>query len=80
MTITIDTAFERLNTPRAIFDEKITKVNLIPVLEELKNDDNDDDDLLGLILYEISEADYFDDMSWIITKLDKNYPKNTSFS
>lgn len=70
MTITIDTAFERLNTPRTIFDEKITKVNLIPVLEELKNDD-DDDNLLDLILYEISEADYFDDMSWIITKPSK---------
>lgn len=78
MPETIDTAFERLNTPRAIFDEKITKVNLIPVLEELKNDD-DDDDLLDLILYEISEADYFDDMSWIITKLDKNYPKTRRF-
>lgn len=78
MTITIDTAFERLNTPRTIFDEKITKVNLIPVLEELKNDD-DDDNLLDLILYEISEADYFDDMSWIITKLDKNYPKTRRF-
>jgi hypothetical protein len=74
MTETINTAFERLNTPRAIFDEKITKMNLIPVLEEVKDDDD-----LDWILYEISEADYFNDMSWIITKLDKNYPKTRRF-
>mgnify|MGYP000983524127 CR=1 FL=1 len=80
MAITIDTAFERLNTPRTIFDEKITKANLIPILEEFKNDeDNNDDEYLDWLLYEISEADYFNDMSWILTKIGKAYPKTRRF-
>lgn len=77
MTITIDTVFERLNTPRAIFDEEITKANLIPVLKELENHPNELDE----ILYEISEADYFDDMSWILSRIGKRktYPKTHRF-
>lgn len=77
MTDLINTIFERLNFPKPIFDEKITKTNLIPVVEELENHPDDLDD----ILYEISEADYFNDMSWIlVTKsLDKKYPKTLHF-
>ena len=73
----INTIFERINSPKDIFDEKITKTNLIPVIEELENQPNDLDD----ILYEISEADYFNDMSWIlVTKnLDKKYPRTFHF-
>ena len=81
MTITIDNAIERLNTPRAIFDEEITKANLIPVFEELKAND-DEDDILDLLLYRISDADYFDDMSWILTQIgedDEDYPKTHRF-
>lgn len=81
MTITIDNAIERLNTPRAIFDEEITKANLIPVFEELKAND-DEDDMLDLLLYRISDADYFDDMSWILTQIsedDEDYPKTHRF-
>ena len=81
MTITIDNAIERLNTPRAIFDEEITKANLIPVFEELKAND-DEDDMLDLLLYRISDADYFDDMSWILTQMGENdddYPKTRRF-
>ena len=81
MAITIDNAIERLNTPRAIFDEEITKANLIPVFEELKAND-DEDDMLDLLLYIISDADYFDDMSWILTQMgedDKDYPKTHRF-
>ena len=81
MTITIDNAIERLNTPRAIFDEEITKANLIPVFEELKAND-DEDDMLDLLLYRISDADYFDDMSWILTQMyedDEDYPKTRRF-
>lgn len=81
MAITIDNAIERLNTPRAIFDEEITKANLIPVFEELKAND-DEDDMLDLLLYTISDADYFDDMSWILTQIsedDEDYPKTHRF-
>lgn len=41
MTDLINTIFERLNSPKPIFDEKITKTNLIPIVEELKNNDDD---------------------------------------
>lgn len=77
MTDLINTLFERLNFPKPIFDEKITKTNLIPVVEELKNNDND----LENILYEITNADYFDDMTWILhsTNRDKKYPKTLHF-
>ena len=77
MTDLINTIFERLNFPKPIFDEKITKTNLIPVVEELKNNDDD----LENILYEITNADYFDDMTWILysTNLDKKYPKTLHF-
>ena len=71
----VNTAFERINSPKDIFDEKITKANLIPVIEELKNHPND----LDHILYEISEADYFSDMSWIVMAINKNYPETRSF-
>lgn len=71
----VNTAFERINSPKDIFDEKITKTNLIPVIEELKNRPND----LDHILYEISEADYFSDMSWIVMVINKNYPETRSF-
>ena len=77
MTNLINTVFERLNSPHTIFDEEIIKTNLIPVIKELKNHPDDLDD----ILYEITDADYFNDMSWIlITKnLDKKYPKTLHF-
>ena len=57
--------------------KKITKTNLTPVVEELKNNDDD----LENILYEITNADYFDDMTWILysTNLDKKYPKTLHF-
>lgn len=71
----VNTAFERINSPKDIFDEKITKANLIPVIKELKNRPND----LDHILYEISEADYFSDMSWIVMAINKNYPETRSF-
>ena len=41
MTDLINTIFERLNSPKPIFDEKVTKANLIPVVKELKNNDDD---------------------------------------
>lgn len=41
MTSLINTIFEHLNFPKPIFDEKVTKTNLIPVVEELKNNDDD---------------------------------------
>ena len=77
MTDLINTIFERLNSPKPIFDEKITKANLITIIKELKSHPDDLDD----ILYEISEADYFNDMSWVlVTKsLDKKYPKTLHF-
>lgn len=77
MTSLIDTIFERLNFPKPIFDEKVTKTNLIPVVEELKNNDDD----LENIVYEITNADYFDDITWILysTNLDKKYPKTLHF-
>lgn len=71
----INTVFERLNSPKDIFDEKITKTNLIPVIKELKNHPND----LDHILYEISEADDFSDMSWVVMAINKNYPETRSF-
>lgn len=75
MTDLINTIFERLNSPKPIFDEKVTKTNLIPVVEELNDDD------LENIVYEITNADYFDDMTWILysTNLDKKYPKTLHF-
>lgn len=77
MTSLINTIFEHLNFPKPIFDEKVTKTNLIPVVEELKNNDDD----LENILYEITNADYFNDMTWILysTNLDKKYPKTLHF-
>lgn len=77
MTSLINTIFERLNFPKPIFDEKVTKTNLIPVVEELKNND----DNLENIVYEITDADYFNDMTWILysTNLDKKYPKTLHF-
>lgn len=77
MTDLINTIFECLNSPKPIFDEKVTKINLIPVIEELKNNDDD----LENILYEITNADYFNDMTWILysTNLDKKYPKTLHF-
>lgn len=71
----INTIFERLNSPKPIFDEKVTKTNLIPVVEELNDDD------LENIVYEITNADYFDDMTWILysANLDKKYPKTLHF-
>lgn len=77
MTDLINTIFEHLNFPKPIFDEKITKTNLIPVVEELKNNDDD----LENILYEITNADYFNDMTWILysTNLDKKCPKTLHF-
>ena len=41
MNDTIDILFERLNTPRPIFDEVATRTNLIPVAEELKDHPKD---------------------------------------
>ena len=77
MTDLINTIFERLNSPKPIFDEKVTKANLIPVVKELENNDHD----LENIIYEITNADYFDDMTWILysTNLDKKYPKTFHF-
>lgn len=77
MTDLINTIFEHLNFPKPIFDEKVTKTNLIPVVEELKNNDDD----LENIVYEITNADYFNDMTWILysTNLDKKYPKTLHF-
>ena len=75
MTSLINTIFEHLNFPKPIFDEKVTKTNLISVVEELNDDD------LENIVYEITNADYFNDMTWILysTNLDKKYPKTLHF-
>lgn len=77
MTITIDVLFERLNTPRAIFDEVATRTNLIPVAEELKDHPKD----MEAIVNAFHNYEYFDNMGWIVENLgfkDK-YPETCQF-
>lgn len=77
MNNTIDILFERLNTPRAIFDEVATRTNLIPVAEELK--DHPDD--MKAIINAFHNYEYFDNMGSIVKNLglkDK-YPKTYQF-
>lgn len=77
MNNTIDILFERLNTPRAIFNEVATRTNLIPVAEELKNHPND----MDAIVNAFHKYEYFDNMGSIIEDLglkDK-YPKTYQF-
>lgn len=74
---TIDILFERLNAPRAIFDEVATRTNLIPVAEELK--DHPDD--MKAIINAFHKYEYFDNMGSIVENLglkDK-YPKTYQF-
>lgn len=74
---TIDVLFQRLNTPRAIFDEVATQTNLVPVAEELKNHPED----MEAILNAFHKYEYFDNMGSIIEDLglkDK-YPKTYQF-
>jgi hypothetical protein len=74
---TIDILFERLNSPRAIFDEVATRTNLIPVAEELKDHPKD----MEAIVNAFHKYEYFDNMGWIVEKLglkDK-YPKTYQF-
>ena len=74
---TIDVLFERLNTPRTIFDERATRTNLIPVAEELKNHPDD----MEAILNAFHNYEYFDNMGSIVEDLglrDK-YPKTYQF-
>lgn len=74
---TIDVLFERLNTPRAIFDEVATRTNLIPVAEELKDHPKD----MKAILNAFHKYEYFDNMGSIVKNLglkDK-YPKTYQF-
>ena len=74
---TIDVLFERLNTPRAIFDEVATRTNLIPVAEELK--DHPDD--MKAIINAFHKYEYFDNMGSIVEDLDlkDKYPKTYQF-
>ena len=77
MNNTIDILFERLNTPRAIFDKVATRTNLIPVAEELK--DHPDD--MKAIINAFHKYEYFDNMGTIVEDLglkDK-YPKTYQF-
>jgi len=74
---TIDVLFERLNTPRAIFDEVATRTNLIPVAEELKDYPKD----MEAIINAFHNYEYFDNMGSIVKNLglaDK-YPKTYQF-
>lgn len=74
---TIDVLFERLNTPRAIFDEVATRTNLIPVAEELKDHPKD----MEAIINAFHNYEYFDNMGWIIENLGlkTKYPKTYQF-
>ena len=77
MNNTINYLFERLNAPRAIFDESATRTNLIPVAEELKDHPKD----MEAILNAFYDYEYFDNMGSIIEDLglkDK-YPKTYQF-
>lgn len=77
MNDTIDILFKRLNNPRAIFDERATRTNLVPVAEELK--DHPDD--METILNAFHNYDYFDNMGSIVEDLglkDK-YPETYQF-
>lgn len=77
MNDTIDILFERLNTPRAIFDEVATRTNLIPVAEELKDHPKD----MEAIVNAFHNYEYFDNMGSIVQNLglkDK-YPKTYQF-
>lgn len=77
MNNTIDILFERLNTPRAVFNEVATRTNLIPVTEELK--DHPDD--MKAIINTFHKYEYFDNMGTIVEDLglkDK-YPKTYQF-
>lgn len=74
---TIDVLFERLNTPRAIFDEVVTRTNLIPVAEELNDHPKD----MEAIINAFHNYEYFDNMGSIVENLglkDK-YPKTYQF-
>lgn len=74
---TIDILFERLNSPRAIFDEVATRTNLIPVAEELK--DHPDD--MNAIVNAFHNYEYFDNMESIVKNLGlkAKYPKTYQF-
>lgn len=74
---TIDILFERLNTPRAIFDEVATRTNLSPVAEELKDHPKD----MEAIINAFHNYEYFDNMGWIVENLDfkDKYPKTYQF-
>lgn len=65
MNDTINILFQRLNTPRAIFNEVATRTNLIPVAEELKNHPED----MEAILNAFHKYEYFDNMGSIIKDL-----------
>ena len=77
MNNTIDILFERLNTPRAIFDEVATRTNLIPVAEELKNHPTD----MDAIVNAFHKYEYFDNMGWIVENLGlkAKYPETYQF-
>ena len=74
---TINILFERLNTPRAIFDEVATRTNLIPVAEELKDHPKD----METIVNAFHKYEYFDNMGSIIEDLGlkAKYPKTYQF-
>lgn len=77
MNDTIDILFERLNTPRAIFDESATRTNLIPVAEELKDHPED----METIINAFHNYQYFNNMGSIVKDLglkDK-YPETYQF-
>ena len=74
---TIDILFERLNTPRPIFDEVATRTNLIPVAEELESHPKD----MEAIVNAFHNCAYFDNMGSIVEGLglaDK-YPETYQF-
>lgn len=74
---TIDVLFERLNTPRAIFDESATRTNLVPVAEELKDHPED----MEAIINAFHNYEYFDNMGSIVKDLGlkAKYPKTYQF-
>lgn len=74
---TIDVLFERLNTPRPIFDEVATRTNLIPVAEELKDHPNN----MKAIINAFHNYEYFDNMGSIVENLGLKvkYPKTYQF-
>ena len=74
---TINILFQRLNTPRAIFNEIATRTNLIPVAEELKNHPED----MKAILNAFHKYEYFDNMGSIVEGLGLKdvYPRTYQF-